>query len=169
MPIFHFTYHTYRSWREDNPKGYVQRGKPGVQPPSKPLAAHRAMLAEDPPVVFERGQQRAVVGYAQELTGRRGWVPHGIAVTPNHIHLVVEWNDGDDAKHVSDTCKRVLGFLLSQDAGVKGKRWFSKGEDIAELRDAEHYDELTQRYLPRLLDENGVVWIRGRGLLKKGE
>lgn len=45
MPVYLFTFHAYRSWREDNPNGYVQRGRAGIQPPNKALADYRAGIA----------------------------------------------------------------------------------------------------------------------------
>jgi hypothetical protein len=38
MPVFHFTFHAYRSWNTDHPKGWVQHGDPGIKKPSKDFA-----------------------------------------------------------------------------------------------------------------------------------
>jgi hypothetical protein len=44
VAVYHFTYHAYRSWMPDNPKGYVRRGE-GILPPDAEMARLYAKAA----------------------------------------------------------------------------------------------------------------------------
>jgi hypothetical protein len=74
MAVYLFTFHSYRSWREDNPRGYVQRGRSGVQSPNEKLAKHREQIATHSPVLFNDDQKRLLIESARdrEFIGGRG-------------------------------------------------------------------------------------------------
>ena len=90
MPVYLLTAHAYRSWREDHPRGYVQRGE-GLKEPSTPLAEWRAQRAHFEEVRFERGMQEwlhpIVVAMAEEKEVRL----HVCATCPTHVHIVVSF------------------------------------------------------------------------------
>ena len=44
MPVFHFTYHTYRSWMPDRDEGFVQEHR-GWQPKNEKLSKAYAEAA----------------------------------------------------------------------------------------------------------------------------
>ena len=90
MSVYLITIHTYRSWSEDNPRGYVQRGQSGVQPPQPKLAEYRAGVATDPPVRFDRGQMRIAVETAREVCVNLGERPVAASCTATHLHVLVE-------------------------------------------------------------------------------
>jgi len=89
MPIYLVTLHTYRSWTEDNPHGYVQRGRAGIQPPQPRLARHRAQIAKHAPVRFCRKQMQLALDVAQEVSVRLGHSPLAGSCTAMHLHVVV--------------------------------------------------------------------------------
>ncbi len=60
MPAYLFTFHAYRSWNADNPRGFVQRGK-GIQPPNDKLARAYNAVAVAAPMIFRREHQRILI------------------------------------------------------------------------------------------------------------
>ena len=158
MPVGLFTNHAYRSWSEGNPRGYVQRGKPGVQPPNVRLAQHRAAIATAPPVRFDRQQMDLLINSAREVCQELGWRLHAAACTPTHVHLVVSWKDSTPQRQVMTLLKRKLGHRLSKHKGTNGNRWFSRGGDEKPVTDRRHFDHLLRKYLPGHMNQHGVFW-----------
>ena len=68
MPVYHYTFHAYRSWNTDHPRGWVQRGEPGIRRTNVPLAYVRDRLATDLPVAFSEEEQQFLVRAC--VTGR---------------------------------------------------------------------------------------------------
>lgn len=162
MPVYLFTFHAYRSWREDNPNGYVQRGRPGIQPPSKRLADYRAAIANDPPTVFDDAQKALLLEGMQDMCTRRNWRLHGASATPSHVHALVSWATPQSPRDLTTPMKRLLGMMLSQHKGDKGNRWFSRGCDEKQVCNQEHFAHLLNEYLPKHVKQNGIVWIEPR-------
>src|SRR5882672_4433285 len=106
MPVFHFTMHAYRSWAEDNPKGYVQRGQPGIQPPNERLARHRAKIAKASPVLFDDPQKKLLIDCSQSICGDFNWRLHAAAATPTHLHLLISWKDARPHGEIMTLLKR---------------------------------------------------------------
>jgi hypothetical protein len=178
MPVALITLHTYRSWREDNARGYVQRGKAGVQPPSERLAQWRDEKAKQEPVRFNEEQRAYAIDAAADVCGRRDWRLHAASCTATHLHVIVSWREeqlltcaGDSTglppgasrqqqvEHVAAKLKQLVGMLLSKREGVKGRRWFSRGIHDRWVRDREHLQRLMSEYLPRHAQEGGVVRV----------
>lgn len=159
MPVALITIHAYRSWTEDNPRGYVQRGKGGVQPPNTRLARHRAMIAACPPMLFDEHQQNLLLDCAQEMCATFNWRLHAASVTATHMHLLISWSRRDTrVREISTLLKRKLGNRLSRHKGTRGNRWFSRGADETHVRDRKHFDHLRNEYLPRHIEQGGVCW-----------
>jgi len=158
MPVYLFTLHAYRSWRADNPRGYIQHGKPGIQPPQPRLAAHRESIAKHPAVVFNKHQRSALIRSAIEIAGHRDWDLNAIAVTTTHVHMLVSWSDQADERHVCTALKRLLGLSLSRDVGSTGHRWFARGRDAKRIADRKHFDHLVNTYLPKHKEQGGDFW-----------
>ena len=159
MPVHLITFHTYRAWRVDDPRGYYQRGRPGVQAPAAGLAWHRDANAKQPAVTLNAAQQNCVIAAIQDACERRGWTIYGISATPNHVHSLVGWRDGASVHDVADTLKRLAGLALTRAAGSSGHRWFGRGHDQKRVVDRKHFDYLREGYLPKHRKENGTVWI----------
>jgi hypothetical protein len=51
VAVYHFTYHAYRSWRPDHPRGYTKKGE-GYQPPDPEIAEEYDERATQDPVEF---------------------------------------------------------------------------------------------------------------------
>lgn len=162
IPVYLFTFHAYRSWAADNPNGYVQRSRPGIQPPSKGLAEHRSAIANDPPTRFNDAQKALLLEGVQDICGRRNWRLHGASATPSHMHVLVSWTTPKSPRDLTTPMKRLLGMMLSQNKGDKGNRWFSRGCDETQVRNREHLAHLINEYVPKHINQDGVVWIEPR-------
>ena len=174
MPVYLITLHAYRSWTEDNPKGYVQRGVSGIKRPDEVRREQRASLANHPPRMFERKHQQAIVDLAQEITARRSIRLHAISCTNSHVHLIASWtgkedlfheidSNHDQARRLANKVKTVLATLLSKQEGTIGNRWFSRGCDCIAVEDREHLNHLIEAYLPKHCTEGGVVTVYDKG------
>ncbi|MCC7145995.1 MAG: hypothetical protein IT443_06080 [Phycisphaeraceae bacterium] len=158
MPVYLLTFHTYRSWTADHPKGYVQRRKPGIQPPNIPLAAARDQLARQLPVLLNRKQQMKLIQHARDICSRRNWNLYAAAVTPTHLHLLLGWRQGIGVQEVSTALKRLMGLMLSRESGKTGGHWFSRGCSRRPVTDKKHLEHLVAEYLPRHQFQNGAYW-----------
>jgi hypothetical protein len=155
MPAILITVHAYRSWSEDNPRGYVQRGRRGIQPPSRKLATHRAAVATHPPVQFDCEQMVVAIDAAHEVCIALEQSPLAASCTATHLHVLVD--AACDPDMLCTRIKSIAGYKLSQWLGTKGNRWFSRGSDITAVKDAAHLQYLLETYLPRHeLREGGV-------------
>jgi hypothetical protein len=129
MPVYLFTFHAYRSWNPDHPRGYVRRDE-GVLPRDPEMAGRDDRHARHPPVRFDREIQRILVEEAQDICNRRDWRLHQIATGVSHVHVLVSWQEEALSwKDVHDTFKRV--------------------------RDREHFEYLMTEYLP---SHRGQAW-----------
>src|SRR5437870_3864974 len=90
MPVYLFTYHTYRSWMPDNPRGYVLKGE-GLQESSDALANTRADLSKHPPFLFDSETERLAINVCLDVCQRRDWTLHAAATEPTHLHVLVSW------------------------------------------------------------------------------
>src|SRR5205807_157183 len=52
VPVYHFTFHAYRNWRPDHPRGYIPKGQ-GVQPADEEMAEQYDRNASQEPVKFD--------------------------------------------------------------------------------------------------------------------
>jgi REP element-mobilizing transposase RayT len=166
MGVYHITLHAYRSWGADHPKGYVQRGEWGIKPTNVQLAQHRNRIAGQEPTRFTPDMQRAAIEMVKDFCRRRGYVLHGVSVTPTHVHVVLSWEDEQDPKQAAIRLKQLLGMRLGEVTGRRGWKWFSRGQDVKPVEDRKHLDYLIDEYLPEHIHEQGVVWTEKKdGLL----
>src|ERR1044071_8842865 len=85
MPVYLLTAHAYRSWREDHPKGYVQR-RQGLKEPAPRLASWRANRANFPEVRFDHPAQELLHKVIIEIATERQLRLHACSTTPTHLH-----------------------------------------------------------------------------------
>ena len=169
MPVYFFTFHAYRSWSEDDPRGYIQRGTPGIQKSNPKLAAHRDSSAGDPPVRFSEHQQHVLLDAMKDICGRRKWVLYAASVAPTHIHCLLSWIDESPVEPKRDRLKSLLGKALSDDVGTTGNRWFSRGQHMERVTNEKHLEELIVRYVPKHGLEGGLVYQKIWGNRKDDE
>jgi len=163
MPVYFFTFHAFRSWRLDDPRGYIQRDQPGVQRPNARLDKHREQSAKEPAVRFSRSQQKVLIASARDITSRRGWILYAMSATPTHTHLLIGFLEQVEVETCRNRLKSLLGKSLSDDLGRTGKRWFSRGHHTEQVVDERHMQHLIEQYIPKHTSENGVVYRKTWG------
>lgn len=168
------TIHAYPSWTEDNPKGYHQRGEHGVNPPDHDKANQRARIANDPPIHFNTPQQNTIIELTEDILQRRCIRLHALSITPTHLHFIASWfgeesifekidQEIKQADHLASKTKNILSTLLSKQYDKPGTRWFSRGAGCTLVTDHEHLSYLMQQYLPKHVEEGGLIRIYGKG------
>ncbi len=157
MPAYLFTFHSYRSWNADHPRGFVQVGR-GIQPPNAALAQSYDRQAKQKPVLFGRRQQLVIVWIAWDACNKRGWRLHAVAFEPTHTHILVSWQSTDTWQVVRGKIKNLISWALSKACGCDGRRWLVRGASRKRVRDRDHFDYLVRTYLSR---HCGVFWKEG--------
>ncbi len=160
MPTYHFTFHAYRAWRADNPRGYVKRGE-GVVPPNPVEAASWGRQAKRDAVLFNNMIQSILIRGAKDICDRRQWILEGVGTDLTHLHLVISWDGFLPCDEVLAKLKNVLSYLLGKWSGKRGKRWFGRYGDWKVVNDADHLEYLVGTYFP---DHRGLCWRGGQGL-----
>lgn len=159
---YHFTFHAYRSWRADDPRGYVRKGK-GIQPPDEQMAEWYDRDASCDAVRFDRTAQQAIVDEIGSLCQRKDWRLRYACATPTHVHVLVSWDGYVPWNDVRVAMKRRMGRALSLALDGKGP-WLSRGQDSRrQVMDAKHLEHLVEAYLPKR-EHRGVHWCEGQGV-----
>lgn len=125
MPIYLLTLHAYRSWTEDNPRGYVQRGRPGIQSPQPRLAQYRARIAKHPSARLDRAQMHLSLDVTREVCENLNHGPLAGSCTATHLHALV-----------SVLPQLALPPYLApplRDGARRDGAWFSMPSDIASM------------------------------------
>ena len=157
MSVYLFTFHAYRSWNADNPRGYVRRGQ-GMFSPDVTQAHRYDQHAKQPPMLFEETHQRVMLWIVSDACQRRGWRLHQIACESTHIHVLVSWKNFLHWEQVSSKLKNLMSRELGRRLSLPGRRWFSTKGSRKRVRDRRHFEYLMQRYLP---GHHGLVWREG--------
>lgn len=175
MPVYLATVHSYRSWREDHPKGFIQHDD-SWQPANPRLAAWRDDHAKQLPNFFPRERFSMLLDVAAEIAHEQIVRLHACSVTTTHVHQLVSFHEPEcicqGAEHCHGDCpgrervelvltryKRIAGCRLAKAADVRGRKWFSHGWNISPVRAREHFEYLVTTYLPKHEREGGLVRI----------
>ncbi|MEM9915352.1 MAG: hypothetical protein AAF911_10345 [Planctomycetota bacterium] len=175
MPVYLFTYHTYRSWMPDHPRGYTKR-KRGVLPSDPVMARRYAGRAKFERVLWDEADREVAlraVARVCEHPDREDWRLHEAVAVFNHLHVVVSWEGKDAASslgeeaRVADTAARGASKVLHRAITVDvrdsrgweaGRAVLSRGGDRKRVRDKRHLKYLVEVYLPRHKRYGGVLW-----------
>jgi len=158
MAVYMFTYHAYRTWGPDNPRGFVRSADEGILPPDKELAHLYDQRASQSPVLFGRLHQEVLIWTAYDVCQRRRWRLHYAATEPTHLHVLLSWQGFQDWKQASDRVKNVSSLMLGRATGQSGRRWFVRNSSRKRVRNQRHFDYLVNTYLPR---HSGLKWREG--------
>ena len=176
MPVYFSTIHTFGTWSEGDPRGYVQRGD-GLKESNDGLANwrknHRSQGAVELDILAQRELHQVVVEVATE----HGFLLYTASTTPNHVHQLIAFRSpackcGAERNYCDADCsarirvekyltrfKRVCGLRLARLSKLDGRKWFSRGWDITRVADFRHFDYLIHEYLPKHVDEGGIVRV----------
>ena len=174
MPVYLFTYHAYRSWMPDHPRGYTKRGS-GYQPADPILADQYRDNAKSDGILFDEPIQRALLEEGLVACEHQGLRLHCGSMEPSHAHYLVSWKDGRHWSKVRASLKSSLSRRLaledeknndSRDATRRRNPretgtgcWIlklSRGASRKHVENRKHFDYLMQTYLPR---HSGVKWF----------
>ncbi len=157
MPRYLFTYHAYRSWMPDRPRGFVRRGE-GVLPPSGPLAIRYAERATAEPARFSSRIQKLLLDECRIACQRQLLRLHCIATDPSHLHVLLSWPTLRPWSNVRSAVKSSLTRRLNRD--VARQTWFSDGVSRKRVADWKHFKYLVDEYLAA---HRGWKWDERRG------
>ena len=157
MPVYLFTFHAYRSWNADNPRGFVRVGK-GILPPDPETARHYDHHASGPPIRFGAFHQRVLIWIAHDACVRRRWRLHYTATDPTHVHVLVSWRGDEPWEKVRDRLKNLASLMLGRKFDKTGHKWLTRKGSRKRVRDRKHFDYLVQEYLP---GHRGLKWCEG--------
>ena len=174
MPVYLFTYHAYRSWMPDHPRGYTKRGE-GYQAPDGELAERYRANATSDGILFDEHLQRCLLEEALVACKFQQLRLHAGSTEPSHAHYLVSWKDARHWSKVRASLKSSLSRRLaledqknnnSRDATRRRNpresdtgRYvlkLSRGASRKHVENRKHFDYLMKTYLPR---HNGVKWF----------
>jgi REP element-mobilizing transposase RayT len=157
VPVYHITFHAYRNWRPDHPRGYVKRKK--ILPPDPEQARAYDRNAKGDPVLFDEPIQRVLIRGAIEICERRKWRLHAVGTEAGHVHYLISWRGYIPCLNVMQKLKNLLSYILGKEIGPRGKRWFVRNGSRKRVKEQKHLDYLVETYLP---DHRGVFWREGQ-------
>jgi hypothetical protein len=182
VPVYHLTIHTYGSWQEDHPKGYVQRGE-GLKPSSTGLAKYRDKIQRHPSVELSETLQSVLARGIRRSVQRAELRGHALVTNPNHAHVIVSFPEpmctcrpsltkravwasdcgpGCPARGRADAfiggTKKHCGSRLAVASGTSGRPYLSRGWNRKRVRDREHFKYLVAVYLPKHIQQNGSFY-----------
>jgi hypothetical protein len=160
LAVYHFTIHAYRSWRPDNPRGYVHHTD-GLLPTDEEMARWYDHHAKFGRMNFEHEIQLLLTREMHAICLRNAWRLHAIGNEETHLHGLVSWKDFIESGEVVRRLKGALSHHLGKQIGPPGRKWFSRGASEKRVKDREHFDYLVETYLP---SHSGVFWKEGQPL-----
>jgi REP element-mobilizing transposase RayT len=157
VAVYHFTFHAYRDWRPDHPRGYVRRNQ-GILPPDPEMARKYDQRATATPVNFDESIQRILIRGATDICARRKWRLHAVGTDPGHAHFVISWQEFMAWSEVMEKLKNILSLLLGRDLQKPGGKWFERGGSRRRVKHRAHLHYLINEYLP---SHRGLFWKEG--------
>lgn len=89
--------------------------------------------------LLKRPDVRQIVRQSLAHVGDSRCVFHDYVIMPNHLHLLVELNEGESITKVMGSVKGFTAFRINQLLGEKGKIWQHEIYDRI-IRNVEHYN-----------------------------
>jgi REP element-mobilizing transposase RayT len=145
MPCRLFTFHAYRSWMPDNPRGYVRRRK-GICPPDPAKASLYNRDATEAPATFDTAAQQAAIDILTQSQAPQRFTLHAVGSDPSHLHILVSWRDARTPARMQVSIKTSLTRHLNTQ--LARRKWFSENGSRKPVTDRPHFDHLVQHYLP---------------------
>ena len=160
MPVYLFTFHTYRSWMPDHRRGYVKRDR-GILPPDPAMASAYARRARFDRLVLDIPSRQVALDALQRICNqpaRTTWQLHQAVAVFNHIHALVSWRDATDSLRVRAVLHRAITVDVRDALGLpQGRPVLARGGSRKPVRTRDHFDRLSLRYLPSHRKYDGVL------------
>ena len=159
MAVFLFTFHAYRSWMPDHPKGYNKRGV-GYLPPDPSMARQYEANANHAPTLFDRTLQRTLIEHILTIPTFIDLDLHAITTEPSHVHILCAWHHDRSWESMRNSIKRSITLKLADISSPHGPLRLSRGASRKRVLDRDHFDHLMHKYLPK---HQGVSRFVDRG------
>jgi REP element-mobilizing transposase RayT len=151
---YHITWTAYGTWLPGDPRGSVESGVPGVQPPDEGRLLTAQSRLTHPPVTFDEAQRALIEQVIKEHCRIRGWVVHALNARSNHVHVVVtaDREPEEVMNQLKAWCSRRLSHAVGAAASaapkkaVRRKKWFTEHGSTKWIND-EAYLENAIRYV----------------------
>ncbi len=156
MPCYLFTFHVYGSWLPDRDGGFVRRGE-RLQPSDAQMATIYRENQSDTPIAFDDRRQQILIDAALEAAEFQNLRLHHLATDPSHVHLLVSWKTDNPWETVRSGLRSSLSRHLNRAGGKRD--WFAKTGSRKRVRDQDHFNYLTNTYLP---NHRGRKWSEAR-------
>lgn len=166
MPVYVFTFHAYRSWMPDHPRGYVVRNK-GVHAPDHAEAERYRSIATHDEFSIEDEFQLVIIDEAQRAVAFQQLHLHHVATETTHAHLLVSWRSKMKWRQVRASLKSSLTLAIRDRMRKQGRDAsvpiFSHGSSRKRIRNWRHFRYWLDEYGP---SHSGWKWTEGRGCFK---
>ena len=162
MPTFLFTFHAYRSWMPDHPRGYTKRGV-GYLAPDPTMQRAYERCATYLPTIFDHSLQRELVRHVLTIPNHIAVDIFAVATETSHIHILCGWSIDRSWESIRDSIKRSISIKLKQLATAEKPLFLSAGASRKQVLNQEHFDHLIHQYLP---NHSGSAWYKHRGFVK---
>ena len=121
---YHLIWTTYGTWLPGDARGWVEEGKPGVQPGNP----HRERLARSHmnhgPTYLTEAHRAVVEATVRDHCAVRGWTLHAVHARSNHVHVVV--TAGLAADRALAQLKAWCSCRLSEQTPNPPPTWWTK-------------------------------------------
>lgn len=165
MPVYLFTFHTYRTWMPDHPRGYTKRNE-GYQLPDSEMARRYDERANHPDeVLLDAELQRALIDESIIASKHQHFPLHAAFTEPSPIHDLVSWTDARSWEGVRTSLKSSLSRKLktiSEKERDGAHLALSRGASRKQVNDQAHFDYLCSTYLTK---HAGLKWTEEGGFV----
>ena len=157
MPCYLFTYHGYGTWMPDRKQGYVKRHQ-GILATDVRMATIYKKNLKAPIVCFGNTEQLVLLDELETACIAQGYSLHHAATDESHAHVLVSWKKNRKWQVVRAKLGESMTRRLNLD--IKRRQWFAKSPSRKRVENQEHFDYLTQIYLP---NHRGWKWRENGG------
>ena len=140
-PTYFITWTTYGTWLPGDERGWVAKGKPGIQFPNGQLQDVAARRLAFDPVYLDPVQRQIVEAAIEEEAIFRGGRLHARNARTNHVHLVVTIDE--EGEKTRDRFKAWCSRKLNETYG-KHPIWWTRGGKVVKAGDDAHFENVVR-------------------------
>ena len=157
-----FTFHAYATWMPDRRQGYYEN-RAGLHQRDPEQAEQYRARQQEAAAELLADVQRALIEELFAAAEFQRFRLFAAATDDEHLHLVAGWDDARTPEDLQETIKESISRRLNADFGKR--RWLGRNGHDRRVRDAEHFLQLRDEYLP---SHRGWRWERLRGWTPPG-
>jgi REP element-mobilizing transposase RayT len=134
------TWTTYGSWLPGDSRGWVEDGKPGIQPGDCERRNSAQALLTAAPVILSAAQRIIVESTIRDHCRIRQWQLHAVNARSNHVHVVVTADLPPET--VMNQFKAWCSRRLNENGGAP-RRWWTKHGSTKWINEAGYLQRAT--------------------------